>query len=105
MHMRMLCVEMRHGDPFQRSAEVPLRMLHDVTGQPLEIEPFSELRGNNDLPYTFVTGLLPVAQRLCNIDLATGVTEAGMARVLSGTFPSDVHAMSPPLTLRPVRRV
>jgi hypothetical protein len=40
-----------------------------------------------------------------HIDLATGVTEASMARILSGAFPSDVHPMSPPLAFHPVWRV
>ena len=83
----------------------PLRLLHDVASQPLEVEPFAELRGDDDLPKTLVTGLLPFAKRLGDIDIATGVTEAGMARILSGAFPSDVHPVGTPLAFRPVRRV
>ena len=103
--VRMLRVEMRHGDPLQRSPEVPLRLLDDVAGQPLEVESFTELGRDDDLPKTLVTGFLPFAQRVGDIDIATGVTEARMARILSGAFPGDVHSMSAPLAFRPVRRV
>src|SRR5690349_12884517 len=97
MNVRMLRVEMSDGDPLQRRSEVPLGLLHDIAGQPLEVEPFAELRGDDDLPKTLVTGLLPLAERLGNIDLATGVTKAGMAWIVSGALASDVDSVSPPL--------
>src|SRR4051794_27186388 len=103
--MRMLRVEMRHGDPLQRSPKVPLGLFHDIAGQPFEVEPFAELRRDNDLPKTLVTGLLPVAERLGNIDLATRVTEASRAGVRGGAPRENVPPGSPPLPFHPVRRV
>src|ERR1044072_9207835 len=101
----MLGVEMRHGNPLQRSPEVSLRLLHNVAGQALEIEAFTELRRDDDLPKTLVTRFLPFGDALGDINVATGVTEPGMTRILSGAFPSDVHPMSSPLAFRPIRRV
>jgi hypothetical protein len=43
MNVRVLGVEMRHGSPFERSAEVGLYLCHEIACQPLQVHAVAEL--------------------------------------------------------------
>ncbi|HLG99623.1 MAG TPA: hypothetical protein VKX49_25165 [Bryobacteraceae bacterium] len=38
----MLSIEVTHGYPFERHAEIPLDLLHEITGEPREINALAE---------------------------------------------------------------
>jgi hypothetical protein len=74
MNVWVLGIEVGNGNPLQRSAEVPFRLFHNVTGQPFEIELRAELWRDDDLPHPLVTRRLPVAERLRDIDVGPACT-------------------------------
>jgi hypothetical protein len=80
--VRMFRVEMRHGHPFDRCAEIGLDM-RPITSRVrrCRVETLAELRGDDQLPQPWVTALLPCEELRSYIDANGFRGEPGFLRL------------------------
>src|SRR5882757_9854979 len=109
MYMGMLSIEMRHGHPFQLCSEVSLHACHQLSGQPVKVEPFAELRRYDQFPQSRVSLALPPLQLLRWVDRQIAAfPDAVRARAEgrpAGALSRYVASVSPPLSGCLIRRV
>src|ERR1035438_8747726 len=68
----MVSVEMGNGDPLQALAQVVFHPGYQLPGVAAEIEPFAELRRDDQLEQSLVAGCLPSVQGFGDVDPVGG---------------------------------
>jgi hypothetical protein len=81
VNMRMLRIEMSHGHPLDRPAEIGLDTAHYVPREALQIETLTEFRGDDQLPQSWVAALLPCEELRGDIDANCFRGEPGFLRL------------------------
>jgi hypothetical protein len=107
MDMRVFGIVMGHGNPLQRTVQVPLHSAHKVAGESGQIDAVAEFRRDDQLPEALVSCGLPPGELSGNFNSLPGGIEACQAPVIFTRrgLALDIPAVGAPLARRRVARV
>jgi hypothetical protein len=105
--MRVFGIVMGHGNPLQRTVQVPFHLAHKVAGESQQINTVAEFRRDDQLPHALVACGLPPVELSGNFNSLPGGIEACRAPVTikCRRFTLNIPAVGAPLTGRRVARV
>src|SRR5437773_3167483 len=106
VNVRVIGIEVRYGNPFEASIEIPYHALRQVAGQPDQVHLVSKLRRQDELPQACIAGGLPLVETSGDLETSLGRIKSGFSGApLAGTLPSDVAPMCLPLSACGILRV
>src|SRR5437870_8783147 len=94
VNVRVIGIEVRYGNPFEASIEIPYHALRQVAGQPDQVHLVSKLRRQDELPQACIAGGLPLVETSGDLETSLGRIKPGFSGApLAGTLPGDVAPM------------
>lgn len=106
VYVRIVCVVVVDGDPFQLLPKVPLHLSHDPLGHFAQVYPFAEFRADHHFEEAWILGFFPLAQSRRDRLLIAPASETDAALSFPlGALPLQVVAVLFPSTVPAVRGV
>src|SRR5437879_11066419 len=87
VNVRVIGIEVRYGNPFEASIEIPCHALRQVAGQPDQVHLVSKLRRQDELPQAFIASGLPLVETCGDLETSLGRIKPGSSGPhLAGTL-------------------
>jgi hypothetical protein len=99
VHVRVFGIAVSHGNPLQRSVQVPFHPAQNVAGESEQIDAVAKLRRDDQLPQALVSCGLPFGELSCNFNSLPGGVETrwSVVTLRPSPFALDVPTVGAPM--------